>query len=49
VGLKKEPDRGSEQFQRTDVNHNGVIEVSDAMFIAQYNVGLRNIWFELWG
>jgi len=49
VGLKKEPDRESEQFQRTDVNHNGVIEVSDAMFIAQYNVGLRNIWFELWG
>jgi len=24
-----------------------VIEVGDALFIAQYNVGLRDLWFEL--
>jgi len=24
-----------------------VIEVGDALFIAQYNVGLRDVWFEL--
>ena len=50
VGLEKKPeDPGSEQFQRIDVHQNGVIDVGDALFIAQYNVGLRNIWFELWG
>ena len=35
------------QFRKTDVNRNGVIEVGDALFIAQYNVGLRDVWFEL--
>jgi|GEM_PF-1841684 len=40
---KTDPDR----FRKTDVHVNGVIEVSDALFIAQYNVGLRDVWFEL--
>jgi PKD repeat protein len=43
----KMPKPGTEEFQRTDVNQNGVIEVGDALFIAQYNVGLRDVWFEL--
>jgi hypothetical protein len=43
----KMPEPGTEEFQKTDVHRNGVIEVGDALFIAQYNVGLRDVWFEL--
>ena len=41
------PKPGTEEFRKTDVNQNGVIDVGDALFIAQYNVGLRDVWFEL--
>jgi len=47
VGLESKPGSSTKQFQKTDVNYNGVIDVGDAMFIAQYNVGLRDVWFEL--
>jgi PKD repeat protein len=40
-------DTERDRFQKTDVNHNGVIDVGDALFIAQYNVGLRDVWFEI--
>jgi hypothetical protein len=43
------PEPDTEEFQKTDVHRNGVIEVGDALFIAQYNVGLRDVWFELPG
>ncbi|NLZ30333.1 MAG: PKD domain-containing protein [Methanomicrobiales archaeon] len=41
------PEPGTEKFQKIDVNQNGVIDVGDALFIAQYNVGLRDVWLEL--
>ncbi len=41
------PEPGTEEFRKIDVNHNGVIDVGDALFIAQYNVGLRDVWFEV--
>ncbi len=47
VGIVTKPDSKYEQFKRIDVNHNGVIDVGDALFIAQYNVGLRDVWFEV--
>ncbi|TAJ45024.1 hypothetical protein CUJ86_04700 [Methanofollis fontis] len=47
VGLAVKPTAGSDAFTRTDVHANGVIEVGDALFIAQYNVGLRDAWFSL--
>ena len=47
VGLKDMPGPDTEEFRKTDVHTNGVIEVGDALFIAQYNVGLRDVWFEL--
>ena len=49
VGLKNKPEVDTDPllFRKTDVNQNGVIEVGDALFIAQYNVGLRDVWFEL--
>ncbi len=34
-------------INQSDVHRDGVIDVGDAMFIAQYNVGLRDKWFEL--
>ncbi|MEG3055467.1 MAG: dockerin type I repeat-containing protein [Methanoculleus sp.] len=34
-------------IEQSDVHKNGVIDVGDAMFIAQYNVGLRDQWFEV--
>jgi C1A family cysteine protease len=46
VGLRKQPDAGTDRFQKADVHVNGMIDVGDALFIAQYNVGLRDIWFE---
>jgi len=45
VGLKSRPVNGTEHFRKTDVDGNGVVEVGDALFIAQYNVGLRDVWF----
>ena len=47
VGLEDKPDIGTPGFLAADVNQNRVIDVGDAMFIAQYNVGLRDVWFEL--
>lgn len=47
VGLKEKPAAGTELFTKTDVHTNGAIEVGDALFIAQHNVGLRDVWFEL--
>ncbi|MEN6512906.1 kelch repeat-containing protein [Methanoculleus sp.] len=47
VGFREKPAAGTDRFRKTDVNANGVIEVGDALFIAQYNVGLRSPWFEL--
>ena len=45
VGLRKQPDAGTDRFSKTDVHANSMIEVGDALFIAQYNVGLRDVWF----
>ena len=51
VGLgfleKPDPETDPDRFRKTDVHANGVIEVSDALFIAQHNVGLRDVWFEI--
>jgi len=47
VGLKTVPEAETELFTKTDVHANGAIEVGDALFIAQYNVGLRDAWFEV--
>ena len=47
VGLATAPSPETDLFTKTDVHTNGVIEVGDAMFIAQYNVGLRDAWFAL--
>lgn len=49
VGLKEKPVRGSAVFKQTDVHTNGVVDIGDALFIAQYNVGLRGPWFDLVG
>ncbi|MCE5338489.1 MAG: PKD domain-containing protein [Methanomicrobiaceae archaeon] len=46
VGLAEMPAPDTDQFRKTDVHPNGVIEIGDALFIAQYNVGLRDPWFE---
>ncbi|WAI02543.1 PEGA domain-containing protein [Methanogenium organophilum] len=47
VGFTPKPSPGTDQFTKTDVHTNSVIDVGDAMFIAQYNVGLRDAWFAL--
>ncbi len=47
VGILEQPAAGTERFWKTDAHANGMIEVDDALFIAQYNVGLRNVWFEV--
>ncbi|MDV2481496.1 PKD domain-containing protein [Methanoculleus sp. Wushi-C6] len=47
VGLREKPAAGTDRFRKTDVDVNGVIEVGDALFIAQHNVGLRDPWFGL--
>jgi len=49
VGLSSKPAADTELFTKTDVHQNGMIEVGDALYIAQYNVGLRNAWFALKG
>ncbi|WP_292731908.1 lectin like domain-containing protein [Methanoculleus sp.] len=46
VGVREQPAAGTDRFRKTDAHANGVIEVADALFIAQYNVGLRGVWFE---
>ena len=47
VGLEPAPESGTDLFEQTDVHWNGAIDVGDAMYIAQYNVGLRDQWFDL--
>lgn len=47
VGLEPAPESGTDVFEQTDVHWNGAIDVGDAMYIAQYNVGLRDRWFEV--
>lgn len=47
VGLKEKPARGSAVFRQTDVHTNGIVDIGDALFIAQYNVGLRGPWFDV--
>ena len=47
VGLESLPEGGSNMFTQTDVHCNGCIDVGDAMYIAQYNVGLRDASFGL--
>jgi len=49
VGLSSKPAADTELFTKTDVHQNGLIEVGDALYIAQYNVGLRDAWFALKG
>jgi hypothetical protein len=49
VGLERAPVAGTDLFRQTDVHENGAIEVGDALFIAQYNVGLRGAWFGMVG
>jgi len=47
VNPEKKPNLETEEFRSADVNRNKVIEVGDALFIAQYNAGLRDDSFEL--
>ncbi len=47
IGMTAPPVSGTDAFEQTDVHWNSVIDVGDAMYIAQYNVGLRAEWFEL--
>ncbi len=47
VGIQTKPTPGTDRFRKTDVNVNGEIDVGDALFIAQHNVGLRDVWFTL--
>ena len=48
IGTDKEkPGVGTPEFLVIDVNRNGVIDVGDAMFIAQYNAQLRDVYFRL--
>jgi PKD repeat protein len=47
VGLREKPAAGTDRFGKTDIHVNGAIEVGDALFIAQYNIGLRDPWFAL--
>jgi PKD repeat protein len=49
VGLVPIPAADTEQFRKTDVHRNSAIDVGDALFIAQYNVGLRDVWFAVMG
>ncbi|QYZ78536.1 PKD domain-containing protein [Methanofollis formosanus] len=46
VGLTEKPEPNSAVFRQTDVHANEVIEIGDALYIAQYNVGLRDPWFK---
>ena len=45
LGLESRPVSGAPGFLVADVNQNKAIDVGDAMFIAQYNAKLRNVYF----
>ncbi|MDE4908362.1 S8 family serine peptidase [Methanogenium marinum] len=47
VGMMTPPVQDTDEFEQTDVHWNSAIDIGDAMFIAQYKVGLRDKWFEL--
>jgi hypothetical protein len=47
VGLDAKPAAGTTKFLQTDVTRNRAVEVGDAMFIAQKNVGLRDDYFRI--
>lgn len=47
VGLDAKPTAGTTKFLQTDVTRNNVVEVGDAMFIAQKNVDLRDEYFRI--
>ena len=47
LGIREKPAAGTDRFRKTDVHVNGAVEVGDALFIAQYNIGLRDPWFAL--
>ncbi|WAI01828.1 NosD domain-containing protein [Methanogenium organophilum] len=47
VGMTPLPATNTAVFAQTDVHQNGVIDIGDAMFIAQFNVGLRDALFGL--
>ncbi len=47
VGIIPSPAPDTDAFEQTDVHWNGAIEIGDVMFISQYNVGLRDQWFDL--
>jgi len=47
VGLEQKPKEKTKEFLVTDVTRNGVIDVGDAMFIAQKNVDLRDAYFRI--
>ncbi len=48
VGLDSgEPISGTTQMLQTDVTKNSHVDVGDAMFIAQFNVGLRDNYFNI--
>ncbi len=47
LGIREQPAAGTDRFRKTDVHVNGAVEVGDALFIAQYNIGLRDPWFAL--
>ena len=49
VGMVVLPAKDTDAFEQTDVHRNGAIEIGDAMYIAQHNVGLRDKWFMLIG
>jgi len=47
VGILPKPDKEKPEFLMTDVTRNKAIDVGDAMFIAQKNVGLRDAYFRI--
>jgi minor extracellular serine protease Vpr len=47
VGLETKPTAGTTKFLQTDVTRNSAVDVGDAMFIAQKNVGLRDEYFRI--
>ena len=47
VGILPKPDKEKPEFLMTDVTRNKAIDVGDAMFIAQKNVGLRDAYFKI--
>ncbi len=47
VGLESKPKEKTKEFLVTDVTRNGVIDIGDAMFIAQKNADLRDAYFRI--